>query len=261
MNDARCRRCNLVVGFVLLALLLCRSAAAEEILVAAAADLNFVLPKIAERFEHETGNHVKISFGSSGNFYAQIRSGAPFDVFFSADIDFPRKLESAGLVQPQSFYEYATGKIVLWVPNQSKLDLSRGLLVLHDASVRKIAIANPQHAPYGRAAVAALENSHLYDTVKSKLVFGENVAQAFQLVNTGNADAGIVALSLVSAPAIEKTGRYYEIPSMSYQPIRQGVVVLKSGTQKTAARAFVEFLKRPEIVALLRQYGFEVSGH
>ncbi|HMK31614.1 MAG TPA: molybdate ABC transporter substrate-binding protein [Terriglobales bacterium] len=229
--------------------------------MAAAADLNFVLPKIAERFEQETGHRVKLSFGSSGNFYAQIENGAPFDVFFSADMDFPRKLEAAGLVQSGTFYEYATGKIVLWVPNQSKLDLTRGLSVLTDPAVRKIAIANPQHAPYGRAAVAALENNHLYDAVKHKLVFGENISQAFQLVNTGNADAGIVALSLVGAPGIEKTGRYYEIASASYPPIRQAVVVLKTGAKKPAARAFVEFLKRPEIAALMREYGFQAGGH
>ncbi|HXZ79601.1 MAG TPA: molybdate ABC transporter substrate-binding protein [Terriglobales bacterium] len=258
MKHSRSARWKLIAG-LLVCMLFCRSARAEEILVAAASDLNFVLLKIAERFERETGNQVKISFGSSGNFYAQIQSGAPFDVFFSADVDFPRKLEAAGLVQSGSFYEYASGKIVLWVRNESKLDLSRGLTVLEDASVRKIAIANPQHAPYGRAAVAALESTHLYDTVKSRLVFGENISQAFQLVNTGNADVGIIALSLVKAPAMEKTGRYYEISSADYPPIRQGVVALKLGAKKPTARAFVEFLKRPEIIALLREYGFEVD--
>src|SRR5689334_7536728 len=132
--------------------------AAQEITVAAAADLQFAFQDVAARFEKDTGTHVKLIFGSSGNFFAQIQNGAPFDAYFSADIDYPRRLEAAGLAEPGMLYPYATGKIVLWAPKESKLDLSRGLQVLLDPKIRKIAIANPEHAPYGRAAVAALRH-------------------------------------------------------------------------------------------------------
>ena len=164
-----------VTAVLLVVLLLASCGWAEEILVAAAADLNQALPVIAEQFERESGNRVKVSFGSSGNFFAQIQNGAPFDVFFSADIDFPKRLEAAGLTEPGSLYEYAVGKIVLWVPNGSGLDVGRGLSALLDPQVRKIAIANPMHAPYGKAAMAALQHEQLYERVKDKLVLGENI--------------------------------------------------------------------------------------
>src|SRR5215469_6412568 len=166
--------------FVLPLFLLITVSTADQIKVVAASDLNYLMHEIAARFERETGNKVALITGSSGNFYAQILSGAPFDVFFSADIEYPQKLESAGLAEKGSLYEYATGKIVLWVPNASKLDLGKGLAALLDPSVRRIAIANPAHAPYGRAAVAALRSEGLYDKLNTKLVFGENISQAAQ---------------------------------------------------------------------------------
>src|SRR5579859_1361427 len=184
---------------------------AQEITLAAAADLQFAFPDVAARFQKDTGKSVKLIFGSSGNFFTQIQNGAPFDVFFSADIDYPRKLEAAGLAEPGTLYSYATGKIVLWVPNSSKLDLSRGLQVLLDPSVKKIAIANPQHAPYGRAAEAALQHAGIYDQVASKLVLGENISQTASFVASGGAEAGIIALSLALAPSLQTTGRYVEI--------------------------------------------------
>jgi molybdate transport system substrate-binding protein len=246
------------IGGLLVVLLLAGIGWTEEILVAAAADLNQVLPVVAERFERESGNRVKLSFGSSGNFFAQIQNGAPFDAFFSADIDFPKHLESEGLAEPGSLYEYAMGKIVLWVPNGSGLDVSRGLPVLLDSRVRKIAIANPVHAPYGKAALAALQHEQLYERVKDKLVLGENISQTFELVESGNADVGIVALSLAMAPKVKDTGRFFVISQSSYPPIRQGVVVIRSSQHKDAAKAFIAYLKRPETITLLKQYGFEV---
>ena len=245
---------------LLVVLLLASCGWAEEIVVAAAADLNQVLPVIAERFERESGNRVKLSFGSSGNFFAQIQNGAPFDVFFSADIDFPKRLEAAGLTEPESLYEYAVGKIALWVPNGSGLDVSRGMSALLDPQVRKIAIANPVHAPYGKAAVAALQHEQLYERVKDKLVFGENISQTFELVHSGNADVGIVALSLAMAPKVKETGRFFAVPPSTYPPIRQGAVVIRSSQHKDAAKAFVSYMKRPETITLLKQYGFEVPG-
>jgi len=245
--------------FLVLVALAC-GAFAEELLVAAAADLNQVLPVVAERFERETGNQVKLSFGSSGNFFAQIQNGAPFDVFFSADIDYPKRLEAAGLAEPGSLYEYAVGKIVLWAPNGSKVNVNDGPGVLLKPEVRRIAIANPLHAPYGKAAVAALQHEQLYDRIKDKLVLGENISQTFELVHSGNADVGIVALSLVTSPKVKDTGTFAVIPTATYPPIRQGAVIIKSSPHKETARAFVAYVKRPEIVELLKQYGFEVPN-
>src|SRR6266478_1051664 len=129
----------------------------KEIRIAAAADLKFAMGELAETFEKQSGTKVSVTYGSSGNFFSQMQNGAPFDLFFSADITFPQKLEAAGLAEPGTIYEYATGQIVIWVPNASKLDLSKGLAVLLDPRIRKIAIANPVHAPYGSAAVAAMQ--------------------------------------------------------------------------------------------------------
>src|SRR5262249_31140934 len=164
---------------------------------------------------------------SSGNFFSQIQNGAPFDLFFSADVDYPKKLRAAGLAD-DGVYEYATGRMVLWAPANSKIDVaSEGWKALLDRSVEKIAIANPQHAPYGRAAVSALQKAGIYDQVKQKLVYGENVAQAAQFVQSGNAQAGILALSLALAPGM-RGGKRWVIPS-ELCPIRQGAIVLRNG--------------------------------
>ena len=139
------------------ALSICQSALAQEITVAAAADLQFAMQDVSARFQKETGKTIKLIYGSSGNFFQQIQNGAPFDMFFSANLDYPKKLEAAGLTEAGSYYQYARGKIVIWVPKESKLDLNSGLQALLDPSIKKIAIANPQHAPYGQAAVAAMQ--------------------------------------------------------------------------------------------------------
>jgi molybdate transport system substrate-binding protein len=233
-------------------------ACAGEITVAAASDLTFGFKDVAARFEDQTGDHLKLSFGSSGNFFSQIQNGAPYDLFFSADIDYPRKLEAAGLTEPGTIYAYATGKLVLWVPNSSKLDLNRGLSVLPDPGIHKIAIANPQHAPYGRAAVAAMRHEGVYDNIKDKLVLGENISEAAQFVQSGNAEIGLLALSLAVAPAMSARGRYAEIPAADYPAIIQAAVVLKSSHDKALADQFLKFLREPETVALMKRYGFEV---
>ncbi len=234
--------------------------AEEHIAVAAASDLQFALREVATRFHEQTGNTVELSFGSSGNFYSQLQNGAPFDVFFSADLDYPKKLEASGLIEPGSTYQYATGKIVVWVARESKLDLSRGLAALLDARVRKIAIANPEHAPYGKAAVAAMRSAGVYDKIQGKLVYGENASQAAQFVATGNTEAGIIALSLALAPAMKEQGRYVEVPASSYPLLQQACVVLKASTKKKTSLAFIEFLKKPEMVELLRSHGFSTSA-
>jgi molybdate transport system substrate-binding protein len=234
------------------------SATAQQINVAAAADLQAAFQDVSARFQKETGKTVKVSYGSSGNFFTQIQNGAPFDVFFSADIDYPKKLEASGLTEPSTLYSYATGKIVLWVPLESALDPSQGLKILLDPHVKKIAIANPEHAPYGRAAVAALKHEALYDQLSAKLVLGENISQTLSFVSSGNADIGIVAMSLALSPALKGKGKYAEIPNDIYPPIQQAAVVLKNSANKQLAIHFLEFVKSKPIQDVLREYGFEV---
>jgi molybdate transport system substrate-binding protein len=252
---------NLCVSVVLFLVASVSLGCAQTITIAAASDLQFAFQDVAARFEKSSGKQVKLIFGSSGNFFAQIQNGAPFDLFFSADLDYAKKLAAAGLAEPGSLYEYATGKIVLWAPQQSKIDLTRGLQVLLDPAIKKIAIATPEHAPYGRAAVAALRHEKLYDQVAGKFVLGENISQTATFVVSGSADIGIVALSLALAPALKDKGRYAEIPPENYPPIEQAAVILKSSQQKETARAFLVFVKSPEIVNLLKTYGFSVPAN
>ena len=246
---------------VLAALLVAVAAfAQEQLTIAAAADLQTVMPEIAARFEKETGSKVKLAFGSSGNFFAQIQNGAPFDLFFSADIDYPRKLESAGMAVPGSLYRYATGRIVLWAAKNAAIDVNQGLSAVADPSVKKLAIADPTHAPYGRAAEAGLRKSDLWEKVSSKLVMGENISQTAQFVESGSADAGILALSLVLAPAMKDRGKYFVIPQELYPPLQQAGVILSHSEHRELATRFMEFLKTSEIRALLKQYGFSTDG-
>jgi molybdate transport system substrate-binding protein len=245
---------------ILLVFLSSRFAGAQEISIAAASDLEFVFKEVTFRFANQTGNRVQVSFGSSGNFFSVIENGAPFDLFFSADIEYPQKLESGGFAEPETLYQYARGRIVLWVANESGLDISQGLKILLDSRVKKVAIANPTHAPYGRAAVAALKNAGIYEKISEKLVFGENISQTANFVVTGNADAGIIALSLALSPAMKSKGRYFLILPESYPPLEQAGVILKSSSKKELAKCFMEFLHDPEIVELMKQYGFELPN-
>jgi molybdate transport system substrate-binding protein len=251
---------TLCVAVVLSFLFAARGSVAQEITVAAASDLQFAFQDVAARFQKDTGKSVKLIFGSSGNFFTQIQNGGPFDVFFSADIDYPRKLEAAGLAEPGTLYPYATGKIVLWVRNESKLDLEHGLGVLLDTNIKKIALANPEHAPYGRAAVAAMKHDDVYGKISNKFVLGENISQTASFVVSGSADIGIVALSLALAPTMKQKGRYVEIPGDNYPPLEQAAVILKSSQKKAVARQFIDFLKTPRILELLQSYGFSVPN-
>jgi molybdate transport system substrate-binding protein len=224
--------------------------------VAAASDLTYAMTEIAASFEKATGCTVRLSLGSSGNFLTQIENGAPFDVFFSADIAYPKKLEAEGSAAPGSTYLYAIGKIVLWTRKDSGVDVSKGLAVLRDPAVRKIAIANPEHAPYGRAAEEALRQSGVYDAVKDRLVLGENISQAAEFVESGNADVGILALSLVVSPAMKDKGRGWDIPENLYAAIQQGVVVVRASKNPQGANQFLDYIKLPSTAALLERYGF-----
>ena len=233
---------------------------AEELSVAAAADLTYCLPDLNAAFKKMHPDAVvKVSNGSSGNFFAQIRNGAPFDIFLSADMNYPRELIKAGLADEANLVQYAVGRIVLWTTDP-KIDLSRGLSVLRDAAlVKKLAIANPDHAPYGRAAKAALEHENLWSEVKSRVVYGENIAQTAQFVETGNAQAGMVALSLVKSPRLEKVGRYYEIPTDIYPALEQGAVLLKQGARNPLPKQYLEFLRSAEARQIFDRYGFALA--
>ena len=237
-----------------------RYCAAQEITVAAAADLQFAMQDIAARFQKETGKTVKLIYGSSGNFFQQLQNGAPFDMFFSANLDYAKKLEAAGLTDPGSYYQYAKGKIVIWVPTDSKVDLSSGIQALLNPAIKKIAIANPQHAPYGQAAVAALQKEHIYDKVQDKLVLGENISQTASFVVSGSADVGIVALSLALSPNMKDRGRYAEIPADEYPPIEQVCVILRSSKNKEAAEQFLSFIKTTAVGEVLKSYGFDLPN-
>jgi len=227
-----------------------------EIRVAAAADLQFAMQDVAAQFEKQTGTKVDVTYGSSGNFFSQMQNGAPFDLFFSADIDYPRKLESTGIAEPGTLYQYAIGRIAIWSPTDASVDVAGlGWRALLDPSVKKIAIPNPEHAPYGRAAVAALQKAGIYEQVKPKLVYGENISQAAQFVQSGNAQAGIVAMSLAVSPGM-KDGKRWEIPANMHPTIEQAAIVLKSAKNKESAKAFLEFVKSEAGRATLAQYGF-----
>jgi molybdate transport system substrate-binding protein len=228
-----------------------------ELVVAAAADLSTALKEIGDNYEKKTGVKVKLSFGASGALTQQIQNGAPFDLFFSADMEYPRQLIASRDADAASLYQYAVGKLVLWVPADSPLDVEhKGMNALLDPSVKKIAIANPQHAPYGRAAVAALKHTGVYDQVADRLVLGENVSQAAQFVESGNAQAGFVALAHAVAPGMRGKGKYWEVPVDAYPPLAQGVIVLSHSQHKKEAAEFLEYIKTKEVAKLLRKYGF-----
>jgi molybdate transport system substrate-binding protein len=250
-------RSTVAAFLIAVALALPARGASREVRVAAAADLRFALDELAADFSRaQPGIGLKISYGSSGNFFAQLSNRAPFDVFLSADADYPRRLAADGLGLDAPFL-YAYGRVVLWVARASPLDVeAQGLRALLSPLARKIAIANPRHAPYGRAAEAALRSAGLYDAVAGRLVLGENVAQTAQFVQSGAADAGIVALSLALAPQMKAQGRFVELPAESYPRIEQGGLVLSWAQDRDAARAFRDALRGDLGRATLARFGF-----
>ena len=230
----------------------------QKIRVAAAADVKFAMEELAAQFESATGIKVDITTGSSGSFFAQIQSGAPFDLFFSADMQYPQRLVATGFAEPGTLFEYAQGRIVIWTPPDSSVDVTkRGWSALLDSRVQKIAIADPEVAPYGRAAVSALKKAGLFEQMKTKLVYGENVSQAAQFVQSGNAQAGIVPHCLALSPGM-KNGKVWEIPADLHPPIEQGAVVLKNAKDKTAALTFLNFVRNSQGKRTLEQHGFTV---
>lgn len=247
-----------ILNVLIAVILICAFCPAQTVTVAAAADLQSAMQDVAAQFQKETGKQVKLVYGSSGNFFQQLQNGAPFDMFFSANLDYPKKLQAAGLTEPGSYYEYAKGKIVVWVPRDSTVELKSGLQILLSPSVKKIAVANPQHAPYGKAAVAAMQKEGVYDKVKEKFVLGENISQTASFVMSGSADVGIVALSLALSPNMKDIGRYAEVPTDDYPPIEQACVILTSSKNKETAKQFLAFIKTAAVADTLRRYGFDV---
>ncbi|MCU0352973.1 MAG: molybdate ABC transporter substrate-binding protein [Cytophagales bacterium] len=226
-----------------------------EVTVAAASDLRYAMDSLAAVFRRINPNcRVTVIYGSSGKFFAQIVNGGPFDLFFSADEEYPRKLQAqkltAGGITP-----YATGRLVLW---SRTLDPSAGLKTLLGPAVRKIAIANPDHAPYGKRAVECLQHYKLYDQVKDRLVLGENIAQAAQFATTGAADAGLLALSLAVGPGLRGKGKYYVVPAESHTPLVQAFVRLRRAENNAAAQAFATYVTSPPGRKVLQGFGFTI---
>jgi molybdate transport system substrate-binding protein len=232
----------------------------RELSVAAASDLKFALDEIVQEFgKLNQGIRVSVSYGSSGNYYSLLSNQAPFDVFLSADLDFPRKLAQQGLTLADSEFVYAVGRIAVWVPASSPIDVEKlQMSALKHSSVAHIAIANPQHAPYGRAAEEAMRSTGIYNAVQPKLVVGENIAQTLQFIQSGNAEIGIVALSLAVAPTVRGQGRFWEIPLDRYPRMDQGGVILKWAKDPDAAETFRGFLIAPAGRSILRKFGFEL---
>lgn len=229
----------------------------EKILIAAASDLKFAMDEVCHTFEQANpGIQVSVSYGSSGNFFAQIKQGAPFDLFFSADASYPARLEEEGFCVKGQQSLYAIGKIVLWIPKKSPLNPQKGLSIVLESEVKKLAIANPKHAPYGRAAEEALRYYHLWDKVQDKLAFGENISQTAQFVQTGAADAGIIALSLAISPKMVNDGIYWIIPDESYSKLEQVYTVLQRGKDKSGVKTFLKFVQGEKGRKILSAYGF-----
>jgi molybdate transport system substrate-binding protein len=233
-----------------------KGAGPNPIRVAAASDLQFALAELASRYQSEAGQPIQISLGSSGSFARQIRQGLPVDLFMSADEEFVLQLDTAGLTQDRGVI-YALGRIALLVPAGSTIALDPGLRGLRDAlpGLRHFAIANPEHAPYGRAARQALERTGLWPLVEPKLVIGENIAQATQFVTGGAAQAGITAASLASAPAVARASRSLVLPAELHAPLRQRMALTRRASAE--ATGFYRYLQAPAARDVLRRYGFD----
>lgn len=225
--------------------------------VAAAADLTFALAELEEVLaEQHPEIELAVTYGSSGTFLQQIGNGAPFDLYLSADLAYPRRLVEEGLADADDVFPYAVGRLVLWSLDDTRFDVDTGLAGLADDRVRQVAVANPEHAPYGQAALAALASAGVADAVAPKLVLGENVAQAAEFVQNGGADAGVVALSLVLSDPLRDVGRWVEVPVDSFPRLEQGGVVLARAEDPAAARSVRDTLLSAQGRAVLERYGF-----
>ena len=224
--------------------------------MAVAANFSAPAKQLAAQFEKATGHRLALSSGSTGKFYAQISNGAPFDVLLAADSETPRRMEQEKLAVSGSRFTYALGKLVLWSPREGVVD-DRGE-VLRTGTFRRLSLANPRLAPYGAAAQEAMERLGAWATLQDRLVMGENIAQAFQFVASGNAELGFVAYSQVREPGKPLAGSFWLVPQSLYAPLRQDAVLLAHGASNAAAREFLAFLRSAPALELIRGYGYEL---
>lgn len=233
------------------------SATADEVSVAVAANFAAPMEHIATRFTQDTGDKLVISYGATGKFYAQIKNGAPFEVFLSADQKHPQKLIQEKQAIPGSEFTYAIGKLVLWSPKPNQVNHYGD--VLKSSSFKHLAMANPKLAPYGIAAKEVLEKGGFWDRYQDRLVLGENITQAHQFVATGNAELGFVALSQIKKQGKELEGSFWMIPQKMYSPLKQQAVLLKRGKESAAAKRFVEYLKSDKARTIIQEFGYELQ--
>ncbi|WP_460141426.1 molybdate ABC transporter substrate-binding protein [Pseudomonas sp. S2_E01] len=244
------------VSAALLAVFTTAFAHADEVQVAVAANFTAPIQALAADFEKDTGHKLVTSFGATGQFYTQIKNGAPFEVFLSADDTTPAKLESEGDTVKGSRFTYAVGTLALWSAKDGYVD-AKGK-VLADNQYKHLSIANPKTAPYGLAATQVLAKQGLTDQVKDKLVEGQNITQAFQFVSTGNAELGFVALSQIYKDGKVTSGSAWIVPASLHDPIKQDAVILNKGKDNPAAKALVDYLKGPKAAAVIKSYGYEL---
>ncbi len=242
--------------FLLSLCFLSGSVQAAEVSVAVAANFTVPMKIIATEFAKDTGHQAKLAFGGTGKFYAQIKNGAPFQVFLSADDETPARLAQEGQADSGSCFTYAIGTLVLWSSHSNGVD-SRGD-VLRTGQFNKLALANPKLAPYGKAALEVLTGMGLLDSLSAKFVQGENIAQTWQFVSTGNADLGFVALSQVMKDGKISNGSAWIVPAKLHTPIRQDAVILKAGAGNAAAEALMKYLKGDKAKAIIRSYGYDI---
>ncbi|WP_439958918.1 molybdate ABC transporter substrate-binding protein [Pseudomonas orientalis] len=240
----------------LLAVFALGTAQADEVQVAVAANFTAPIQAIAADFEKDTGHKLVASFGATGQFYTQIKNGAPFQVFLSADDTTPQKLEAEGDTVKGSRFTYAVGTLALWSAKEGYVD-AQGEVLKRNA-FKHLSIANPKAAPYGLAATQVLAKEGLTDQVRDKIVEGQNITQAYQFVSTGNAELGFVALSQIYKDGKLSSGSAWIVPSSLHDPIKQDAVILTKGKDSAAAKALVDYLKGPKAVAVIKSYGYEL---
>ncbi len=243
---------TLIIGTLLL---ITKPVIADELRVAVASNFSETIKYLSEKFESRTDHKIKLIFGSTGRHYAQIKNGAPFDIFFAADSKRPQRLEKEGLTSAGSRFTYARGKLVLWSPDERLIDADAQ--VLEQANFDHLSIANPKLAPYGKAAQDFLQSRKLWKPLMKKTVRGENIGQAFHFVNSGNAELGLVAYSQVKHPDKDIKGSFWEVPTSLYSPIEQQAVMLKDSR---AANDFLDYIKSDEAKQLIRRFGYEAPN-
>jgi molybdate transport system substrate-binding protein len=241
---------------VVIAVLAGTPAFAESVLVAVAA--NFVPPfrEIAIEFEKLSGHQIQVAGGSSGNFYSQIKNGAPFDVFFSADMERPKLLEDEGFGVKDSRFTYAIGRLVLWSPQPN---LVKGEEILRSKNFKRLAIANPKTAPYGVAAMQVMQKLELWESLQPQIVMGESLGQTMGFIESGNAQLGFVALSQVLDPKIKGQGSRWDVPNNLHESIKQDAILLTKGKDNAAAKALLEFMSGPQAKTIIERYGYELK--